>query len=224
MKKRVLTMVVSAAMIVAALGAVGCGSSKAEDKTVYGQVTAVDGEKVTISVLEKNESEDQAGSKKADGEMPQMPEGETGEAPQMPEGETGEAPQMPEGETGEAPQMPEGETGEAPQMPEGETGENAQRSQGGKRGMMGYTATDEEETLTISDSVKVLIESQEGDSEEGSVDDIQSGSILELTYENDKLVSVTVKAGGMRDMKDKGNKSEKQNETETETSESANEA
>ena len=51
-----------------------------------------------------------------DGEVPEMPEGETG---QMPQGQDGEVPEMPEGETG---QMPQGQDGNAPQMPQGQGG------------------------------------------------------------------------------------------------------
>lgn len=102
------------------------------------------------------------------GEMAQM------QAAEKPDGEapSGEAP------SGEAPAKPDGDStdGQAPSM---------------------FTASGESITFTLTDDTQIIVE-QGGETTDGTADDIQEGSILELTLDadNNALTVVVKNAGG----------------------------
>jgi len=172
--KKVLTCSLCAAILTLFL--TGCGSnseSNLSNTTVTGQVTAVDGNTVTLLL----------------GELAEMPAAEppavegSGEAP------TGEAP------SGEAPAG--GGSGEAPSGEAPAGGGSGEAPSGeapaGGGAMSGFTAGDESATMSITDSTVITIENM-GASTSGTVSDITVGSIIEVVFgDNNTVSSVTVK-------------------------------
>ena len=199
----------------------GCGETDYSNTTVTGQVTEIDGTKVTLQLGEMEEMElpeDMADM--FDGEMPSMPEGMTGEVPSMPEGGMGEMPGMPEGQQGgdsgwsvqdgsEVPTMPEGELGEMPELPEGATGETPSMPEGGmgeipdmsgqgggmmQGGMSNFTAGDETLTIDLADATISFGFGQM--TMEGDISMISEDSILVVEFgDNNTVISVTVQGG-----------------------------
>lgn len=167
--KKVLTCSLCAAILTLFL--TGCGSnseSNLSNTTVTGQVTAVDGNTVTLLL----------------GELAEMPAAEppavegSGEAP------TGEAP------SGEAPTG--GGSGEAPSG-EAPAGGGSGEAPAGGGAMSGFTAGDESATMSITDSTVITIENM-GASTAGTISDITVGSIIEVVFgDNNTVSSVTVK-------------------------------
>lgn len=169
MKKKFLTLflvlILSAAMI-------GCQNSTDEETTseesttLYGQVESIDGNEVTLALVQMPDN----GNRGTDGKAPEgMEEGEMpeGEAPEgmengeMPEGE------MPEGmEEGE---MPEGEAPEG--MEDGEKPEGMEESE-----MPGMDLTGETKVITLTDDMLADI----------AVDDI-----IVVEMDGDSVVSAT---------------------------------
>ncbi|MFV0411761.1 MAG: hypothetical protein ACK5L3_00645 [Oscillospiraceae bacterium] len=188
-----LAAVVLAVCLMAACSASASSSSAASQAAssagqqqgnyVYGQVTAIDGDDITLALGEM-----------AGGGMEARPEGGNsgvqGEAPasgeSRPEGQT-----PPEGGTsGSMPELPEGQSGSMPQPGEGE----GQQGQGGARG--GFTATGEETTISAT-GVSITLKGQDGESA-GSISDIAVGEILQIEMDGDTVVSIVVQqSGGM---------------------------
>lgn len=182
-RKKILTVLCSVVLGVSMIFG-GCGSSKSsettskqssdstsEETTIYGQISSIDGNTITIALAEE----------------PQMPEGGT----EMQEGSTEmqpqDAPQKPDGST----EMPAGST----EMPEGST-ESGKTGDGGKQmGGMGISLTGEEQKITIDDSTKITIQSG-SDSKDGTVDDLAENDIVTVTMNGDTVVSISV-GGGM---------------------------
>ena len=134
----------------------GCGADYS-NTTVVGQVTEINGTKVTLQLGEMAEMELPEGMEDmfggeipqwGNGQMPdwgtgEMPEGGMGEFPGMPEGEMPQMPQgeIPESSTGNSGDiqwgiqsgegMPQWGNGEVPEMPEGEFGEMPEMPEGG---------------------------------------------------------------------------------------------
>lgn len=197
-RKKILTVLCSVVLGVSMIFG-GCGSSKSsdttskqssdstsEETTIYGQISSIDGNTITIALAEE----------------PQMPEGAT----EMPEGSTEmqpqDAPQMPEGSTEtqpqDAPQKPDGST-EMPagstEIPEGSTESGKTGKDDKQMGGMGISLTGEEQKITIDDSTKITIQSG-SDSKDGTVDDLAENDIVTVTMNGDTVVSISV-GGGM---------------------------
>lgn len=180
----------------------GCGEVDYSGTTVTGQVTKIEGTKVTLQLGELAEMERPEGMFGGEnGEMPAMPEGGFG-------GENGEMPAMPEGMFG-------GEKGEMPSQPknqdwslQGSTGDvdwGVQEGGGmpdmseGFGGIMTGAAsnfTAGEETLIV-DLADVDISFGFGQmTMKGDISMISENSILMIEFgEDNTIVSVTVQGG-----------------------------
>ena len=176
--RKVLTCALGAAILTLFL--TGCGKSSESDlsnTTVTGQVTAVEGNSVTLVLGELAEMP-AAEAPTVDGSSEAPTGGGSGEAP------TGEAPAG--GGSGEAP------TGDAPAgsgSGEAPTGE----APAGGGAMSGFTAGDESVTITITDATVITVEGM-GESTAGTVSDITVGSILQVVFGDDNTVtSITVR-------------------------------
>ncbi|NCB75014.1 MAG: hypothetical protein EOM51_09780 [Clostridia bacterium] len=181
--KKVLTCTLCAAILTLFLA--GCGNNSESDlsnSTVTGQVTAVDGNSVTLLLGELAEMPTaEPPAVEGSGEVP------TGEAPAG--GGSGEAP------TGDAPSG--GDLGEAPTggAPSGGSSGEAPSGEAPAGGgtMSGFTAGDKSATMTITDSTVITIESM-GASTAGTISDITVGSIVEVVFgDNNTVSSVTVR-------------------------------
>ncbi|NTV79485.1 MAG: hypothetical protein HGA25_10230 [Clostridiales bacterium] len=146
----------------------------ADESPIYGQITAIDGNTITLALAESpmgsGEKPEGEAPEGADGEKPEMPdkeapEGTDGEKPEMPDGEA------PEGTDGEA---PEGTDGEKPDMPDSEGGMGA------------LTLTGEELTLTVSDSTTYTI-----DGETVSLSDLTVDTVVFVTMDGDTVISIS---------------------------------
>ena len=209
------------AVALATAGLTGCTkttentetSEAAESESVTAQVTAVDGNTITADLGEMAEMQAPGG-----GQAPEKPDGENaggenadgssgdqkpqGEAPEKPEGEapSGEAPEKPDGENtdGQAPEKPDGEApdGQAPSDNGNGNGGAPNGAPGGQAPSM-FTASGESITFTLTDDTQITVE-QGGETTDGTADDIQEGSILELTLDadNNALTVVVKNAGG----------------------------
>ena len=190
--RKVLTCALGAAILTLFL--TGCGKSSESDlsnTTVTGQVTAVEGNSVTLVLGELAEMP-AAEAPTVDGSSEAPTGGGSGEAP------TGEAPAgggSGEAPTGEAPAgggSGEAPTGDAPAgsgSGEAPTGE----APAGGGAMSGFTAGDESVTITITDATVITVEGM-GESAAGTVSDITVGSILEVVFGDDNTVtSITVR-------------------------------
>ncbi len=201
-----LTLMLTASLLT------GCGNSGSNvldfsNSTLSGTITAVDGDKVTVSMTSgfgggRMGNRNDASAQSADGEQtmpegtdnqtpPTKPGGSDGEAPaDMPKGTDGEAPaDMPEGTNGEAPaDMPEGTNGEAPaDMPEGEmpSGDDATMG-GGMDAAAGNMFSQGGSTFTLTITDESLLE-------ECTMDDITEGSFITITFgDNNTITSITV--------------------------------
>ena len=211
-RKKILTVLCSVVLGVSMIFG-GCGSSKSsettskqssdstsEETTIYGQISSIDGNTITIALAEEPQMPEGAT------EMPEgsteMPEGSTEmqpqDAPQKPDGST----EMPEGSTEmqpqDAPQKPDGST-EMPegstQIPEGSTESGKTGKDDKQMGGMGISLTGEEQKITIDDSTKITIQSG-SDSKDGTVDDLAENDIVTVTMNGDTVVSISV-GGGM---------------------------
>lgn len=136
-----------------------------EDGSIVGQVTAVEGNEITLALGTMEGPGGQApGGEMPDGEMPdgEMPDGE------MPEKMTGD-------ENGiEGMEPPQNGDGEAPpEMPGG------------------LNLTGEEQTITVSDETAYTVD-ERGESTEGSLADIEADSILRVVMDGDTVTSITI--------------------------------
>lgn len=172
------------ALLLAVFAFSSCSKFEYDNSTIVAQVTAIDGQKVTLLVGEM----DMGGNMMQGGMMPggnmqggnmTPPTGDStfpaipdGEMPEMPEGET--MPEMPEGGM---PQMPN--DGSMPEMPNGEMPE------GFGSGMQSpFTAGEDSITLTLN---------------EETVKTLSVGSIVQITFgDNGSVESLTVLGGNMQ--------------------------
>ena len=95
----------------------------------------------------------------------------------VPEGK-GERPEMPEGQQGERPEMPEGEQGERPEMPEEM-----------------FEETGETKTIVIEDE-SIIVKNEGGEQVAGSLADIEVGSVISLSYDEDENLTQVMIGGG----------------------------
>ncbi|MBN2026105.1 MAG: hypothetical protein JW854_05035 [Actinobacteria bacterium] len=175
MKRKALVFFLIAAIALSAMAAAaGCQKST----TLLGQVTAIEGNTITLALGTQNEAGEQGAF--------QPGAGEDGTSA----GEDGTTrPEPPDGM-----QPPSGEEGEMPEPPEG-MGEEGSMPPGGAMGPGGLTLTGEESTITVSDSTVITIEEM-GETTGGSLSDIDVGDILSVTLDGGTATTVTVMQGG----------------------------
>jgi len=205
MKRKVLVFFLATAMVLITLVTMaGCQ----KNTTLLGQVTAIEGNTITLALGTQNEAGDQGafqpdasedGTSSEDGSVtpPEPPDGM-----QPPEGDGTTPPEPPDwsGEEGAMPTPPDwdSEDGTPPEPPEGMMGEGGTPPDGAM-GPGGLTLTGEESTINISDSTVITIEEM-GETTDGSLSDIGEGDILSVTLEGDTVTAVTGMQGGGGDM------------------------
>ncbi|MEY8427755.1 hypothetical protein AALA00_08590 [Lachnospiraceae bacterium 46-15] len=184
----------------AAPGQIGNAGDAQQENSIMGKVTAIDGSKITLELVEMPQRGEGGPGGSSDGktrpaEGETMPEGEN--PPERPDGET--LPELPEGET-----MPEGET--PPELPEGETMPERQTPPGG--GEPGeLKTTGEEQVVMVSDNTVYAVD-ERGESREASAADIEEGTVIRVVMDGDTAVSVTIMRMGQKNQEG-GNETEK---------------
>lgn len=167
---------------------VSCKSSS-KNSTVYGRVTSINDNVITLSL----------------GEMDTSSKSEGENASKMENRESGTAPTKGEKQDGNSQKMPEGET---------DTVEKGASLEGKRAtGMGGFTENGETLEITIDD--ESIIKVGLGDEvSEGSLGDIQENSILYVEYnDNNSIKSITVQSFGRdRNNSNKMSKPESNNE------------
>lgn len=181
-------------------GQIGNIEDGRQENSLMGKVTAVDGSKITLELVEMPQRGEGGPGGTPDGktrpaEGETMPEGEA--PPELPEGET--PPERPEGGT-----MAEGET--PPELPEGETMREGQMPPGGGE-PGGLKTTGEEQTIMVSDKTAYAVD-ERGESGEASAADIEEGTFIRVVMDGDTAVSVTIMKMGQKDQEG-GNETEK---------------
>lgn len=177
-------------------------ASQYASETIYGQITKVNGNDITLNIGTINSFEDMMGSGGApeggapDGDVP------SGNAPND-SAPNGGAPDAPDGEAPSG-SPPNGDTsmGEAPSgdKPSGGTpdeGTPARDMPSGGRSMPSgiFTAGDETYTFTITDESIIYLEQSRTDTAEvqGSLEDIQENGILSVAFDAEgKITKITV--------------------------------
>lgn len=153
--------------------------SAQDDNAITGQVTAIDGNTITLALGER--------AARPDGDF--MPP-ENGEKPSGNGGgdtlQTGDNDETAaSGDNSSA--TTSGADGGTP--PSGESGGTPPSGNGGSPG--GLTLTGEEKTITIDDSTTITKDSM-GQSSEATIDDITDGSILTVVMDGETVVSITI--------------------------------
>ncbi len=191
--------------------------SDSEETTIYGQISAIDGDTITIALAEEPQISE-GSTEMQPGEGFTMPEGST----ELPEGSTemqpGERPQSEEGSTemqpGEGFELPEGST----ELPEGSTEMQQNGKGGGQQGGRGLSLTGEEKTITVDDSTTITVQSG-SDTKDGTIDDLAEEDIVTVVMNGDTVVSITVGGGmGGPGGSDRGNGGENNSTETTDTS------
>lgn len=159
-----------------------------DDNAITGQVTAIDGNTITLALGERAARPDGDFTPPENGKKPTDDNGsdtlQTGDSQET--GVTGDdAGTPPTGDSGGTP--PSGDSGGTP--PSGDNGGTPPSGNGG--GPRGLTLTGEEKTITIDDSTTITKDSM-GQSSEASIDDITEGSVLTLVMDGDTVVSITI--------------------------------
>lgn len=159
-----------------------------DDNAITGQVSAIDGNTITLALGERAARPDGDFTPPENGEKPTDDNGsdtlQTGDSQET--GVTGDdAGTPPTGDSGGTP--PSGDSGGTP--PSGDNGGTPPSGNGGGPG--GLTLTGEEKTITIDDSTAITKDSM-GQSSEASIDDITEGSVLTLVMDGETVVSITI--------------------------------
>lgn len=146
---------------------------QANENAVFGKVTAIEGDAVTIALAEMPEREERPG-----GEAPgqERPDGEAAE------GERPDADQ--EGTEEQPPELPEGAEPGDGEAPDGE------RPEGG--GSMELALTGEEQTVNVTDATTYMI-----NGEEGTLEDLQVDDIVTITLADDETAESIRSGMGM---------------------------
>lgn len=197
--KRILSLACTAILI---LSLAACGNKNTTDysgQTLYGQVTKINDNTITVQLGEWTESQTQE-----QGQPPEMPteNGDGSETPPaMPEGDNDGSqtpPEKPEGDSGDSqtpPAMPEENIDNSqtpPDMPEGD-GDNSQTPPEMPDMSGNFTAGEDTASFDLSKATITIENGQEN--AEGNVSDIQVDDILEITVDDNNTVSaVTVKS------------------------------
>ena len=207
MKNKRLAALATAMAMVTAIAS-GCsknsGSTSESDdysgQTITGEVTVVDGDDITIALGEIKEAEDSSSESEDDNSGESEPTEATdtsdnsNDSRSMPSGQSqgdGEAP------SGQAPGDGEMPSGQAPgdgEMPSGQApGGNMP---GDSSAIVQYEFEENGDTATIDvSSVTTITVENDTDDEDDTVDEIQVGDILEITFDEEGSVSsITVKS------------------------------
>lgn len=165
----------------------GCGgsvsgntaASSTNGNTIYGKVTAVDGQNITIALAENNVM--QGGGQQPQGNHGTMPSGG------QPQGSPGTMPS-----DGQQPQ------GSAPAMP---SGSQQQMNGGTQGGPGGLTLTGESKTITVSDSTAITTggKGPNTSAAKASLSEIKAGSVITVTMSGNTVVSITIMQFGGQD-------------------------
>lgn len=203
--KRIIS-ILCAAVLLFSLTACSDSGTDYSNQTLTGQVTAIDGTKVTLQLGEITEQDMQQTGGMGDGQTPPDMSERTGDRetpPEIPDGDTqGEGQEPPEAASGAdqnrtPPDMPEG-TGDGetpPGKPDGGGGKMAPGGMTMPEGNMTMNAfTAGEETATIDlDGAAVQVESGM-ETAEGTLDDISVDAVLVIEIgDNNAVTMVTVK-------------------------------
>lgn len=203
-RKRILTVICIAVTAVSVIGcqsggnntstvgspdAAQAGSSETgesvvgweEDGSILGQVTAVEGNEITLALGTMEGPGGQApGGEMPDGEMPEMMTGDENGIEGM------EPPQVGDGET--PPEMPDRDW---ENQESGDTGSKEAQDRPQDKIPMGLNLTGEEQTITVSDGTVYTVD-ERGESTEGSLADIEVDSILRVVMDGDTVTSITI--------------------------------
>ena len=189
--------------------------STQDDNAITGQVTAIDGNTITLALGERAARPDGDFTSPENGEKPSgngggdtLQTGDNDETAASGDNSSAttsgddadttssdeSAGTSPSGESGGTPPSgddggtpPSGENGGTP--PSGESGGTPPSGNGGGPG--GLTLTGEEKTITIDDSTTITKDSM-GQSSEATIDDITDGSILTVVMDGETVVSITI--------------------------------
>lgn len=205
MFKKGLILIISAALAFIMLG--GCtnntsgasGTATDAETTYFGQITAISGNDITLAIGTQPErpSEDE-NSEAPSGDRPEgnPPSGDTSPGDDNASG--GNPPSGgTSGDDGNAP-----DSGEAPSgMPSGS-------------GPGGMTLTEEEQTITVSDSTVITIASSDG-SATGSLSDLKTGDMVTVTVSGGTVTGISVMQMGNMGGAPHGNNGDSQESTST---------
>ncbi len=215
-KRQMILLALSLAVSTTAISGTAFADSDYSGQTITAQVTSIDGTTYELQLgelaqpgggdqpsdMQKPDDNGEASSESGDQTPPEKPDGESSDSGEAPsdagEAQDGEAPS----DAGEAPD------GEAPsdagEAPDGEKSDgqpsDMQKPDGdGGMGMSMFTAGDETASLDFSDAAVVVEEASE--TTEGSLEDIEVDSILEIEFDEDGNISlitvVSAEQGGM---------------------------
>ena len=200
-KQKAISLLLIVGMLTA--GFVGCGQAAESDvtSTITGQVTAIEDDTITLALGDLNEmptgdqQADPSGeAATSDAAMQAPPDGQNtapdqNGAPGGP-GEAGEMPGNPGDQDqagGTPPTPPEGlSEGTSGGAVSGDMQQAGERERGSR-----ITLTGEEQQITITDETTILINNM-GESAEGSLSDITTGSILSVTMTGDTVTEVII--------------------------------
>lgn len=171
--------------------------STQDDNAITGQVTAIDGNTITLALGERAARPDGDFTPPENGEKPSgngggdtLQTGDNDETAASRDNSSATTSGDDGGTTSSdesADTSPSGENGGTP--PSGESGGTPPSGNGGGPG--GLTLTGEEKTITIDDSTTITKDSM-GQSSEATIDDITDGSILTVVMDGETVVSITI--------------------------------
>lgn len=175
--------------------------AKMNENSVYGQITAIEGETITIALAETpqmpsggGEGKEAPSGEAPSGEMSDHAEGESGDTQETTGGVEQESQVAQEesadgeasSETGD--EMAQGETPSG-EMPSGEAPDGEMPTGGGQ---MELTLTGEEQTITVTDATTYLINGETGSLEDLQVDD----TVTIVLAEDGSAESISTGMGG----------------------------
>lgn len=212
MNKRWLVALCAVMTLVLVAGCQSTASSTAsasasDATTIYGQVTAIDGNSITLALgtVSQQGHSDNAPEMPSDGTQP------SGEIPAMPSGGQGTddisgttqntdgSASQSDGQGGpDAISSATQNTDDSTSKPSEQTRPEQSDGNGGQRQPGGIELTGEETTITVTDSTVITLQSF-NESSEGSLDDIKVRGILSVTMSGDTVTAITVMqtGGGM---------------------------
>lgn len=190
--KRILTILYLAVMIVTLSACSTKSNTDYSNQTISGQVTSINGTKVTLQLGELSTPERPKDEKQTDDQMPsEKPEDDSQTDGQTP-------PEKPEGDDQSPSEKPESDGQTPPENPDGKEKNGKQMRPGGKD-RKEFSAGDETATFDL-DGAEIQMERRD-ESQEGTIDDISENSILVIEIgDNNKIKTVTIKEfGGQND-------------------------
>ena len=161
-------------------------TSESTGTTLLGQITAIDGDQITLAIGTENQGGGSGNMPEASGEVPSGDGSGTMPSGEVPSGDASGS--MPSGQpSGDASGTKPETSGEVP------SGDASGMNGGGMGG--GLTLTGEEQTITVSDSTVITIEGTDEDTT-GSVSDLAVDDIISVTMSGDTVTAITVRNVG----------------------------